>query len=39
MAFFDFAAAEPFKSDSRDVNVTASAPGWSRGEETIRVLN
>jgi alpha-tubulin suppressor-like RCC1 family protein len=36
LTFFDFAVAESLKSDSRDVTLTASAPGWSRGEVAIR---
>ena len=37
MAFFDLAVAESRKADSRDVTITASAPGWSPGVVTIRL--
>jgi alpha-tubulin suppressor-like RCC1 family protein len=36
---FDFAAAESGEADWSDANLTASAPGWSRGEVTIRQKN
>jgi len=31
VAFFDFAVAESRKENSRDITLTASAPGWSPG--------
>jgi alpha-tubulin suppressor-like RCC1 family protein len=39
VTFFDFAAAESGEAASRDVNLTAFAPGWSPGEVTLRQKN
>jgi len=37
MTHFDLAMAGSFKADSRDVTISASAPGWSPGVVTIRL--
>lgn len=36
MVFFDLSIAEPRQEDAAAVTLTASAPGWSPGEATIR---
>jgi len=37
--FFNLAVAESREADARDVNIAASASGWSRAVVTLRVLN